>query len=145
TGGARAGAAQAQLAARITAGCVADPAYIRTMSVPDQVQSSRLQLSPGHPIGVTEEMISQLVRAFYDKARLDALLGPVFESNVEAGDEHFAKMDDFWSWVVLMSGRYHGTPMQAHARLAEIGPEHFARWLQLFIETAEKVCPSQAA
>ena len=115
------------------------------MSFSDPVRSSRLELSPGHPVGVTEAMISQLVRAFYGKARRDPLLGPVFEAEVKDWPAHFAKLDDFWSSVTLMSGRYHGTPMQAHARLAGLGPGHFARWLALFRETAQEVCPPEAA
>ena len=115
------------------------------MSLPDQVRSARLELSPGHPVGVTEEMVSRLVRAFYGKARQDPLLGPVFEAEVADWDAHFARLDDFWSSVALMSGRYHGTPMQAHAKLDGVGPEHFARWLELFAETARAVCPPPAA
>jgi hemoglobin len=115
------------------------------MSFPDPAGSSRLQLSPGHSVGVTETMISQLVRAFYGKARKDPLLGPLFEAEIGDWEAHFAKLDDFWSSVTLMSGRYHGTPMQAHAKLPGLGPEHFARWLELFRETAEAVCPPDAA
>jgi hemoglobin len=115
------------------------------MSFPDQVRSARLELSPGHPAGVTEAMISQLVRAFYGKARRDPELGPIFEAAVKDWDEHFTRLDEFWSSVMLMSGRYHGTPMQAHARLDAIGPEHFQRWLELFEQTAREVCPPEAA
>jgi hemoglobin len=115
------------------------------MSIPDEVRSSRLELSPGHPVGVTEAMISALVRAFYGKARKDPLLGPLFDAHVEDWPAHFAKLDDFWSSVMLMSGRYHGAPMPAHARLDGLGPDHFARWLDLFAETARETCPPAAA
>ena len=115
------------------------------MSFSEPVQSARLDLSPGHPIGVTEDMIHELVHGFYRKGRLDPVLGPVFEAAVEDWDAHFARLCDFWSSVALMSGRYHGTPMQAHARLPGIGPEHFTRWLELWGETAREVCPPQAS
>ena len=115
------------------------------MSLPDSVQSARLQLSPGHPVGVTKEMISTLVHAFYDRIRTDPVLGPVFGRAIADWDPHLAKMCDFWSSVMLMSGRYHGTPMQVHAALAEIQLEHFPRWLALFGETAREVCPPEAA
>ncbi|HEX4097901.1 MAG TPA: group III truncated hemoglobin [Caulobacteraceae bacterium] len=117
------------------------------MSMSDQVQSARLVISPGYPLGVTEAMIETLVRAFYVKVRADETIGPIFTARIADDDwePHLKTMFDFWSSVTLMTGRYHGTPMVAHARIAEIGPEHFARWLELFAETAAEVCPPEAA
>jgi len=93
--------------------------------------------------GITEEMIRELVIRFYGRVREDALLGPVF-AIVQNWDEHLAKLADFWSSVVLMSGRYHGSPMRAHLPLNLVG-EHFDRWLDLFEQTAREVCPPAAA
>jgi hemoglobin len=115
------------------------------MSFPDTAQSARLQLSPGHPLGVDEPMIQNLVRAFYAKVRKDPELGPIFDAVISDWGPHLQKMCDFWSSVTLMSGRYHGTPMPAHARLDGVGAEHFGRWLELFVETAGEVCPPEAA
>ena len=111
----------------------------------ESVQSARLEISPGYPLGVTEAMIETLVRAFYGKIRNDRILGPIFAARIADWEPHLRKMFDFWSSVTLMSGRYHGAPMPAHARMAEIGPDHFARWLELFAETATEVCPPEAA
>ena len=115
------------------------------MSTSETVQSARLPISPGYGLGVTEEMIETLVRAFYAKVRADQTLGPIFAARIGDWEPHLRKMFDFWSSVTLMSGRYHGTPMPAHARISDIEPEHFARWLQLFAETAREVCPPGAA
>ena len=115
------------------------------MSTSETVQSARLSISPGYPAGVTEAMIETLVRAFYGRVRADPVLGPIFTARIADWEPHLRKMFDFWSSVTLMSGRYHGTPMPAHARIAEIGPEHFGRWLELFAETAQDVCPPEAA
>ncbi|MGY4293172.1 hemoglobin [Bradyrhizobium sp. i1.4.4] len=93
--------------------------------------------------GITEEMIGELVTRFYGRVREDALLGPVF-AIVQNWDEHLAKLKDFWSSVVLMSGRYHGSPMRAHVPLSLVG-DHFDRWLDLFEQTAREVCPPPAA
>lgn len=93
--------------------------------------------------GITEAMIAELVTKFYDGVRHDALLGPVF-ARVQDWDEHLAKLKDFWSSVVLMTGRYHGQPMRAHLPLPLAG-NHFDRWLDLFEQTARKVCPPAAA
>ena len=49
----------------------------------------------------------------------------------------------FWSSVALMTGRYHGRPVPAHARLP-IARRHFERWLGLFRETAHGICPPRA-
>jgi hemoglobin len=53
-------------------------------------------------------------------------------------------MTAFWSSVALMSGRYHGNPMQKHQPLP-IGPAHFAHWLEIFEATARELCPPAAA
>ena len=116
------------------------------MSASETVQSARLAISPGYPLGVNEEMIETLVRAFYVKVRADRTLGPIFAARIVGDWEpHLRKMFDFWSSVTLMSGRYHGTPMPAHAKITEIAPEHFVRWLELFAETAREVCTPEAA
>jgi hemoglobin len=94
--------------------------------------------------GIDEAMIERLVHAFYDRARVDPLVGPVFASRVRDWDAHLTRMCTFWSSVALMSGRYHGQPTVAHLPLA-IDTEHFNRWLELFATTAREVCPPAAA
>ena len=94
--------------------------------------------------GIDEAMIERLVRGFYVRARQDALLGPVFAAKIEDWDAHLERMFAFWSSVALMSGRYHGQPMAKHLPLG-IDTPHFNRWLELFVETAEEICPPAAA
>jgi hemoglobin len=94
--------------------------------------------------GIDEAMIERLVHGFYDRARRDPLIGPVFESRVHDWDAHLAQLCAFWSSVALMSGRYHGQPMAAHLPLPIDAP-HFERWLALFAETAHALCPPAAA
>ncbi len=93
--------------------------------------------------GISEAMIAELVDTFYGRVRQDALLGPVFAA-VQDWDAHLAKLRDFWSSVVLTTGRYHGPPMRAHLPLSLIG-NHFDRGLELFEQTAREVCPPAAA
>jgi hemoglobin len=83
----------------------------------------------------TEDEISRLVDHFYAKVREDASLGPVFNEAVKNWDAHLALLKDFWTTVLMTSGRYKGNPMLAHFRLP-IEERHFGRWLQLFSETA---------
>lgn len=101
---------------------------------------------PGVAVGVTEEMIHAVVHAFYAKVRRDPALGPIFARVIgDTWDTHLAKMCDFWSSVLLMTGRFKGTPMAAHARLPELRATHFARWLHVFGRTATEICPPAAA
>ncbi|MGD9801993.1 MAG: group III truncated hemoglobin [Hyphomicrobiaceae bacterium] len=101
--------------------------------------------APGFAVGIDEAAIRTLVHAFYARVRRDPLLGPIFNAKVADWDEHLAKLCDFWSSVTLMSGRYKGTPMHAHAAIPEIAPHHFEQWLNLFRETAREHCQPAAA
>lgn len=101
--------------------------------------------APGFAVGITEPMIEQLVHTFYAGVRRDALLGPIFNAAIVDWDQHLAKLCDFWSSVTLMTGRFKGTPMEAHAALPTITGAHFDHWLDLFAQTAEDVCPPDAA
>lgn len=94
--------------------------------------------------GIDEAMIERLVRGFYAKVRSDGLLGPVFAARIEDWEPHLERICAFWSSVALLSGRYHGQPMEKHLPLP-IDARHFDRWLALFEETAREVCPPAAA
>ena len=87
---------------------------------------------------VTEAEIAMLVDRFYAKVREDPEIGPVFNDAVQNWDAHLALLKDFWSTVLLATGRYKGNPLLAHFRLP-IEAEYFARWLTLFAETANEV------
>ena len=106
----------------------------------------RQSLAPGTPVGVTEEMCRNLVDAFYARVRVDPDLGPIFNSAIgDRWDAHLAKLSDFWSSVMHMTGRFKGSPMSVHAGLPRAEPEDFQRWLTLFRLTADEVCPPVAA
>lgn len=94
---------------------------------------------------ITEPAIAALVDRFYAKARRDPMIGPVFNNAIADWDEHLSKLRDFWSSVMLTSGRYKGNPMAAHVR-QPIESEFFTRWLALWHETAGEVfAPEPAA
>jgi hemoglobin len=94
--------------------------------------------------GITEEMIAALVRQFYLHVRENEVLGPVFETRIADWEPHLERMTAFWSSVALMSGRYHGRPMDAHLPLP-VDAAHFDIWLNIFEKTAHEVCPPEAA
>lgn len=94
--------------------------------------------------GIDAEMIDRLVRTFYGKVRQDAVLAPVFAARIADWEPHLVRMGEFWSSVALMTGIYHGQPMEKHLRLP-VDARHFDRWLDLFREAAHEVCPPAAA
>lgn len=94
----------------------------------------------------SESVIRELVDAFYTKVRRDPDLGPVFETALHGQwDAHLPKMYDFWSSVMLTTGRYKGNPMAVHMRLPRFPAELFERWLALFGETTRELCTPQLA
>lgn len=85
----------------------------------------------------TEDEIKCLVHDFYARVRQDDLLGPIFNTHVADWDHHLAKLCDFWSSILLRTGRFSGTPMSKHAALSELNAVLFERWLALFREVAD--------
>jgi hemoglobin len=95
-------------------------------------------------VDINETSISALVETFYAKVRLDPEIGPIFNAVVDDWPHHLAVLKDFWSTVLLTTGRYKGNPMMRHFQLG-LDPQHFERWLELFAETAYETFPEQAA
>jgi hemoglobin len=112
---------------------------------PSEREARRVQYAAGvtDDTGIDEAMIALQVRRFYAAARCDPLLGPIF-ARVTDWESHLARITDFWSSVLLMSGRYHGNPLEGHRPLP-IGEAHFARWLMLWRATAAETFPPPAA
>jgi hemoglobin len=94
-----------------------------------------------------EAALPALLQRFYGRVRADAELGPVFNDAVGDWDHHLGTLADFWSSVMLTSGRYKGNPMAVHLRhAARIPSEMFGRWLALWTETTnEMMSPAVAA
>jgi hemoglobin len=93
---------------------------------------------------LSEAEISTLVDTFYAKVRLDPDIGPIFNAIVGDWPHHLATLKDFWSTVMLTTGRYKGDPMMTHLQLP-LDPDHFSRWLDLFTETANEILPPNHA
>lgn len=94
--------------------------------------------------GLDEHMLRDLVHRFYAKVRSDHLLAPIFNTRISNWPLHLERMVEFWSSVALMTGRYHGRPVPLHAALP-VAATDFERWLALFRETAQEVCPPAGA
>ena len=80
-----------------------------------------------------------LVRAFYEKALADALLGPIFKTQIEDfWNQHLPKIYDFWESVLFHKAIYKGNPMLKHLHLHEkvgLTEAHFERWMLLWNNT----------
>jgi len=89
---------------------------------------------------VGRDDVGRLVVAFYRDAAMDDLLGPIFHAAHVDWSVHIPKLVDFWSWQLFGERGYEGNPLRAHepshAR-TPFRPEHYERWLELFVETVD--------
>lgn len=93
-----------------------------------------------------EPALTRLVDAFYARVRSDAELGPIFNGAIDDWPGHLDKLADFWSSVMLTSGRYKGQPVPAHMRHRDaITPALFQRWLALWAEVTDELMQPDAA
>jgi hemoglobin len=90
---------------------------------------------------VSERGIECLVVEFYRRVRLDPKLAPIFRRAIPGEDwgAHLATMQNFWSSVMLTSGRYKGNPVAKHLQLEGMEPPLFDHWLDLFIQTCREL------
>jgi len=89
---------------------------------------------------VSEDQIRALVDAFYVKIRADAELGPIFERAIPGDwNPHLTIMYNFWSSVMLTTGRYKGNPVAVHQRIEGLEIGLFDRWLALFGQTCDEL------
>lgn len=93
-----------------------------------------------------ERQLPDLLDRFYARVRADALLGPLFNDAVRDWPHHLARLCDFWSSVMLTSGRYKGNPIMMHLNhAARIEPTMFDRWLALWREVTDTMLPVEVA
>ena len=91
--------------------------------------------------GITRKLIRDVIVDFYQRARRDGLLGPVFEAHVHDWEAHLERMNGFWSSALLRTGEYSGKPVEQHRAISDLNPEHFDRWVELFEATVRDLCP----
>jgi hemoglobin len=98
------------------------------------------------------EDIAQLVHSFYEKIRTDALLGPIFDSQIreEAWPAHLRKLTDFWETNLFGISKFKGSPTLKHIQVDKnlgfrIDQKHFGQWLQLWFETIDDLFEGELA
>ncbi len=93
--------------------------------------------------------IERLVNAFYNRVRIDDLLGFIFDRVAQTNWEtHLPKMYAFWETVLFRSGGYTGNPLAAHTKLVPqtaMGRVQFDRWLELFRSTVDDLFAGEKA
>ena len=91
----------------------------------------------------------RLVRAFYERALVDPVIGWLFTDVAKLDlEEHVPRITDFWQTVLLGGLAYRGGVFGPHARLHEkagLRPGHFTRWLALWTETVDGLFAGERA
>lgn len=96
--------------------------------------------------------IRVLVDTFYDKIRVDELLGPIFNKHIapEKWPEHLSKLTDFWETNLFGIPKFKGSPSQKHVNVdAQSGytieQTHFGHWLHLWFATIDELYEGELA
>lgn len=93
-----------------------------------------------------ESVLRPLLNRFYVRVRADAELGPIFDAGVADWDDHHRRLADFWSSVMLATGRYKGNPVALHMIHADaMTPAMFERWLTIWRQTTNEMVSAEAA
>ena len=91
----------------------------------------------------TQSDIKLLVDTFYDKAKVNPVIGFIFTEIAKVNwEEHLPKMYAFWESVLIGGPPYGGNPMVPHIQLSKIAPmteKEFSAWLSIFNETMDEL------
>jgi hemoglobin len=83
--------------------------------------------------------IETVVRAFYERALTDEVLGPYFAAHPHFDlERHLPRMYDYWENVLFHNGGYTGNPLATHVKMNHfqaLSEPLFLRWLDLFHST----------
>lgn len=92
-----------------------------------------------------QDDIKLMVDTFYDRIKLNPVLGPIFEDKI--GDKwpmHLEKMYRFWATILLNEHTYSGSPFAPHATLP-IDESHFKIWVETFNTTLDDLFDGEVA
>jgi hemoglobin len=91
----------------------------------------------------------RLVRAFYERALTDPVIGWLFTDvarlDVEA---HVPQIASFWETILLGTRTYSGSPFPPHLEIHQqvgLRAGHFGRWLALWGETVDELFAGERA
>lgn len=105
-------------------------------AVPDSGNSVRTDLA-------SRDDVEELVRAFYERALSDVMIGYLFTDVAKLDLEaHIPEITDFWETILLGAHSYSGGAFAPHASLHRKSPlraGHFERWLELWRQTVDEL------
>jgi len=93
---------------------------------------------------IDEASLAEQVNRFYALARVDPLLGPVFDRVIDDWPPHLAAITAFWVQAMLGGKGYGGNPYAKHQDHG-IEPPMFDRWLALWGRTAKALFAPELA
>jgi hemoglobin len=86
--------------------------------------------------------VENLVRTFYSRVTKDPEIGHFF-AHVDF-EQHFPRMFDFWSFILLDQAGFTGNVFDKHVGLG-IESRHFPIWLKHFNETVDELFEGEKA
>lgn len=93
--------------------------------------------------------IECFIRAFYEKAIADPVIGKIFTEVFPLNwAHHIPLITDFWETILLDNPVYKKNAMQVHYEMNNKFPfkqEHFDAWLHLFSETIDAMFEGEKA
>ncbi len=97
----------------------------------------------------TRADIEKLIVAFYDKVKVDAVIGYIFTEVVKIDwPHHIPIIVNFWEAILLDNPVYTKNAMEVHYTLNEkepLMPEHFKKWVALFTDTVDELFEGKTA
>jgi hemoglobin len=85
----------------------------------------------------------RLVRAFYERALTDTMIGYLFTDIAHLDlEEHVPRITAFWETILLGAQTYGGGAFAPHASLHRLSPlrgAHFERWVTLWTQTVDEL------
>ena len=97
----------------------------------------------------TQEDIQLLVNNFYDKVRLNPVIGYIFDEIAHVNwEKHLPIMYSFWGSILLSEHSYSGNPMVKHvalSRLVDLTEREFDEWRRLFNQTIDELFEGEKA
>lgn len=89
---------------------------------------------------ITRARLQRLIDDFYADVRADDGLGPVFDAAIgDRWDAHLPRMVEFWSTVTLGTRSFRGDVFGKHMAVDGVEPEHFERWLTLWVRHTNRL------
>lgn len=94
----------------------------------------------------TRDDVFLLVNTFYKSIRTDALLGPIFNTNIPENEwsDHIDKLTDFWMTLLFGVPLFKGNPGKKHLKVDanmnhELEQGHFEHWLYIWDNTIDEL------